>query len=211
MKRRSLIVGSVFGLWTVLGELPLDERRRRWAECQCKCGSIKPLPLDRLFPGRSKSCGCEKAILIGNANRRHGESSGPRRTSEYHIWDGIIQRCENPNHTEFHLYGGRGISICSHWRNSYGNFLQDMRRRPSPNHTVDRTDKNGNYEPGNCTWELQKSQCRNTRFNIWVLYNGERRLFIEVCEELGINYATAWDRLKRRRSNVPLPFTLCTD
>lgn len=72
-------------------------------------------------------------------------------------------RCYTPTDAKFQHYGGRGITVCERWLNSFENFLSDMGERP-PGLTLDRIDTNGNYEPGNCRWATPLVQSRNRRF-----------------------------------------------
>lgn len=83
----------------------------------------------------------------------------------YGIWSGMKSRCLSPTSPAFHHYGGRGITICDRWKNSFDTFAADMGPRPEPHYkySIDRINNNGNYEPGNCRWATQKTQVNNTR------------------------------------------------
>lgn len=84
-----------------------------------------------------------------------------RRT--YYSWAAMKARCQNPNNSRFHYYGGRGIRVCERWQ-SFANFFEDMGRRPE-GQTLGRIDNDGHYEPGNCRWETAAQQVRNVRRN----------------------------------------------
>lgn len=88
---------------------------------------------------------------------RHGQKKIP----EYSVWGGIKSRCFNKNSSHYHRYGGRGITVCERWKNSFDLFYEDMGSRPSPNHQIDRTDNNGNYSPDNCKWVTPKENMNN--------------------------------------------------
>lgn len=104
------------------------------------------------------------------------------------------RRCFDQTYPQYPDYGGRGITVCDRWRNSFDCFLADMGQKPSPKHSIDRfPDNNGNYEPGNCRWAVQKEQANNTRKTVWVELDGVRRSLVEWCEL----FAFSRDKAKR--------------
>ena len=82
-------------------------------------------------------------------------------TPEYRAWCRMKDRYYNPNYKGYATYGGRGIVVCDKWVNDYDAFLRDVGPRPSPNHTIDRINNNGNYESGNVRWGTWQQQARN--------------------------------------------------
>lgn len=96
---------------------------------------------------------------------KHGQS----RTGLYRIWGGMIDRCTHTGRPYSKHYVDRGIAVCSRWRNGEGGltgfecFAHDMGQRPSPDHSIDRIDNDGNYEPSNCRWATRSQQQRNKR------------------------------------------------
>jgi hypothetical protein len=101
-------------------------------------------------------------------NFKHGLSKDPI----YRVWRSMISRCTNPNQACWRNYGGRGILVCDRW-NSFENFIEDMGPRPSPQHSIDRIDVNGDYEPNNCRWATKEEQSANRRDNKLVTFRGE--------------------------------------
>lgn len=91
------------------------------------------------------------------------ESHWREGTPEYRVWHGIKDRCLNKSHPHYKDYGGRGITICDKWRNSFIAFSEDMGVKPFSRACIDRIDNNGNYEPGNCRWTTFKINNRNSR------------------------------------------------
>jgi hypothetical protein len=119
------------------------------------------------------------------------------KTPEYRHWINMISRCENPNTPRFEHYGGRGIKISARWRSSFSAFLEDMGRRPSPRHSVDRVDVNGDYEPSNCRWATQTQQMRNFRGNRLVTLRGVTMTLADACDLAPVPYNTVLYRIKR--------------
>jgi hypothetical protein len=152
-------VGDVFGRLTIVGDAPrFRNGARRW-RCRCECGNETESSDSEMRIGRVRSCGCFRRQRVRELMTTHGRSGGPT----YKCWSSIIQRCTNPKNPSFSYYGGRGIRICERWRNDFALFIADMGPKPTPKHSIDRIDVNGNYEPGNCRWATATQQARNTR------------------------------------------------
>lgn len=96
----------------------------------------------------------------GHAGRTYGKRIP--RSPTYASWVSMKDRCFNPKATRYELYGGKGITVCARWKESFTNFLEDMGERPKGT-SLGRIGDRGNYEPGNCTWQtiLEQNQTRN--------------------------------------------------
>jgi hypothetical protein len=145
--------------------------RRFWL-CRCDCGERIEIRTDQLTHGIAESCGClqrELAAKIGahtgkTVNVTHGQArTWPGRSSEYSAWQTMKARCSNPKASNYKLYGGRGITVCKRWRDSFEAFFADMGSKPSPRHSIDRKNTNGNYNKRNCRWATAKEQANNRR------------------------------------------------
>lgn len=86
---------------------------------------------------------------------------GMRYTPEYRTWTHMKVRCYNKNYESFSNYGGRGIKVCDEWLNDFVAFFNHVGKKPSPQHTLDRIDNDGNYEPGNVRWATKSEQQMN--------------------------------------------------
>jgi hypothetical protein len=124
---------------------------------------------------------------------RHGKS----HTHLHRTWIAMKNRCLCPTSGPFPNYGGRGITVCDRWAESFEAFALDMGEPPSPLHSLDRINVGGNYEPGNCRWATAREQHDNRSVTLTVEYRGERKTLREWAEALGLNYFTARMRIKR--------------
>ncbi len=100
-------------------------------------------------------------------------------------WKAMRRRCESPKHRSFPRYGGRGIKVCERWQD-LRNFIEDMGPRPTPKHTLDRIDNDGDYAPGNVRWATQAEQLRNQVRNRLLTFAGRTQCLTDWCAELGI-------------------------
>jgi len=181
------LVGRKFGKLTVEAYAGKNGIRHYWL-CRCECGGCIKSSGNNLRGGGAFHCGCVKV----RKPYKHGECS----SLEYHSWSSMIERCCNEKHPQYSYYGGRGITICRRWRESFASFLSDMGKRPSPKHSIDRIDNNGNYCPENCRWATSKQQSRNRRSNILLSHNGIIATAAEWEEIMGINQNLICRRIK---------------
>lgn len=154
--------GQTFGRLTVLERVENNNHKKACWECRCSCGNIIIVTGCSLKTGNTQSCGCLKKELELIRPITHGMS----KSREYIIWTHMISRCFNVSDKVFKHYGGRGITICDEWRHDFMAFYRHIGRRPSPKHSIDRIDNDGNYEPGNVRWatiQQQNNNSRNTR------------------------------------------------
>ncbi len=181
-----------FGRLVVISRVENNKHgKTRW-ECLCDCGKLTEVLSNSLRSGRAKSCGCLQKQVTINRNTTHNM----RRSPEYYIWMAMKSRCGNKKSQYFKNYGGRGISVCNKWINSFQRFYEDMGKRPSNNHSLDRIDNNGNYELGNCQWATRVEQARNARSNHNITLNGRTLCIAGWAERQGISYSTLYARIK---------------
>lgn len=190
MAVKSIAIGTAFGRLTVLGEgepiLLKNGWKRGMSRVRCECGAERVVLNGNLNSGLTRSCGCSI-----------GEQHGKTGSHEYMVWKAMKTRCANQNVQNYARYGGRGIQVCDRWLNSFSAFLEDMGTRPSSDHSIDRVNNNGNYEPGNCVWATMKEQQNNKRSNVLFTFYGKTMTLTQWCRIAQIKTITVRERLKR--------------
>lgn len=157
----------------------------RWL-FQCDCGSKHDARGADVRNGKITSCGCYKA----ENSRSRMTVHGMKGTSEYCIWKGMRQRCGNPKDPSYKNYGGRGITVCDEWIDSFQRFYADMGPKPRPGLTVERKNNNLGYCASNCVWATRKAQRRNQRR---LSMNADLADQVKTLRDAGGNVA-AWAR-----------------
>ena len=185
------MVGQRFGCLLVTGPVVFKKGGTYWT-CKCDCGKLCVSHGTGLRKGRAKSCGCLRVVTMSKNMKTHGMSG----LKIHRVWRAIIQRCTNPNDSNYHRYGGRGITVCPEWWYDFAQFFKDMGPQPSPKHTVDRIDSNGNYCKDNCRWATQEEQQNNRRDNVLITYGGETKTTSQWAKQFNIERRIVADRFK---------------
>jgi len=153
-------IGKRYGRLIVIKEI-----RPHVFMCECDCGGVVKTVQSQILNGHRKSCGC--------AAREASVPHGLRNTRTWNSWRALRQRCDLRSNIQYSDYGGRGITYCERWK-LFKNFVEDMGVAPD-NHTIDRIDVDGNYEPSNCRWSTPTEQAANKRG----VSESDRRKFVE--------------------------------
>jgi hypothetical protein len=162
----SNLIGNKIHRLTILETISKPDktssRKRKYFICVCECGNTAIIEKNSVLSGNTESCGCLRRNLMKEKATKHGFANKEKFTEGYRSWYAMRQRCNNPKHPRYSVWGGRGISICKRW-NSFSNFIYDMGPRPTKSHSIDRIDNDGNYEPSNCRWATKSEQSSNQR------------------------------------------------
>lgn len=170
-------------------------RYNRSAVFECECGKTVIAFVDHVKGGQTTSCGCYHRERSSEAATRHGHTCGGKITPEFRAWKHLIERCTDPKNKQFKDYGGRGITVCGEWKESFAKFLADVGRKPI-GATIDRIDNSKGYQPGNCRWVTSSRNNRNKRNNRLVTLDGKTMCCADWADEFGISQGTLHYRLK---------------
>ena len=201
-KHKPIQPGTRFGHLIVLGEgQPIsrvseggDWRKDYTSIVMCDCGNIKTVVSSHLIE-RIRSCGCDYRF---EKIRKHNGYVGYKPTRICSIYRNMSQRCSNPNHPHYKDYGGRGITVCNEWRDSFVSFRDwALSHGYKDNLTIDRIDNDGNYDPSNCRWVTIEEQQRNRRSNVKITAFGKTMTLAEWGRDTGIPCSTIKKRLER--------------
>lgn len=187
------LTGRQFGHLEVIGQahhilLPNGSKRVAWT-CQCHCGKRTIVQCGHLASGHTNSCGCLR-------HEGHNKTHGMTQTRTYRIWHHIKERCFSTKCKEYRFYGGRGITMCPSWVNSFQSFLRDVGEAPT-DREIDRIDNDGPYCPFNVRWATSIEQANNMRSNHKFTFNGETHGICEWSRILGVPRTTLRARLLR--------------
>lgn len=160
--------------------------------CQCDCGNLINVSSHSLKHalegnGGTRSCGC----LFGKHMIKHGMVG----TRIYGIWNSMRQRCTNPKNSAYRSYGGRGITCCKEWLDSFPAFFADM-GLPPKGCSLDRKDNSLGYSKANCHWASRKQQGNNRRSNVFLTAHGKTQTLMQWADELGVTDQCIRSRLE---------------
>lgn len=186
--RTGLRYGRLF-VKSFLGK-PAGKTKATW-ECVCDCGKTTTVTSSNLATGHTTSCGCFFKETTAKVHRFYDEEF----SSEYKVWRAIKQRT-GVNPGKNHKWYSQ-IEMAPTWKESFNVFLNDVGKRPSPKHSIERIDSLKGYEPGNCIWATAKEQANNRRSNVHIEHDSKRLTVAQWAEETSIKQATISARLRR--------------
>ncbi len=186
------LTGVRFGSLTVKRKLKINSHREMEWLCLCDCGNEYVSTSNRLTSGKTTSCHSCAMKKISKSNKKHG--CEPRQL--YRAYVNMKTRCYNKNYFLYHRYGGRGITVCDEWKNSFESFREwALNNGWSKELTIDRIDNDGCYCPENCKWSSIQSQANNRSTNRYLEYNGEKDTVANWSRRLNVPYYVLQHRL----------------
>lgn len=183
------LTGQTFGVLRVLSWEGSNGHHNLW-RFQCQCGKkvVKP-GVDvtaEVTRGGTPNCGCLTRALISKGNQSHGMSKHPA----YAVYRSMIDRCKLPTHLSWKNYGGRGITVCKRWQDSFENFWADMGGSYQRGLDLDREDNELGYCKSNCRWTTRRANTMNKRNTIHMVDVGE------LSRQTGIGVSTIYNRIR---------------
>lgn len=188
--------GGRYGRLVAVRRVGTRHRQAVW-QFQCDCGVVVERLLGNVRQGYTGSCGCLGLEALVARSVSHGATRGGKPSPEWKAWKGMRDRCLVPTHAAYSRYGGRGITVCEQWKESFESFLADMGPRP-PGLTLDRVDNDRGYEPGNCRWATTADQNRNKSDTLAIEDGGERLTLRAFAAKHGANASSIGSRMKSR-------------
>lgn len=183
--------GQTFNQLLVVGFVGRDKARCMWL-CRCECGASKVVRGSHLVSGKILSCGCYRQRLSVRRFTTHGEA-GHSGSAEYKAFHRAKERCNNPNNIRYARYGGRGIEFRFQ---SINEFIQSIGRQPSPQHSINRINNDGHYEPGNVEWATPKRQAANKGNNHLITIGNKTLHLAEWAQQADSEHTRILRRLK---------------
>ena len=179
--------GMVFGMLTVGKRIGMRHGQSEY-RVSCQCGKEKTMLRVNIL--KSHSCGCVPRAQF----YKHGMSE----TKLFGVWTNMNRRCYDAKAKDYPRYGGRGITVCQEWRDSFSSFYDwAVKAGYRQGLSIDRMDNFGGYSPANCRWATAHEQAINKRSNIWIEYQGIRLTISQWAKRVGINRTTLEGRYHR--------------
>lgn len=190
-RKQRVCSGDVFGELTVikpLGQINGDNHYQ--SKVKCSCGNE--------FVVRDTFLICGKRTCCPDCSNLKKQTHGLSDTPIFYVWQGIRDRCNNPNNKQYKNYGGRGIRVCDEWMNSSDSFIEwAIQNGYEEGLQLDRIDNDGNYEPSNCRFVTQLENARNKQNTIYIHYEGELLTIGEVAERSGLRENLIYQRIHK--------------
>lgn len=194
------LTGKQFSSWFVIGPAGRKGAHRHWV-CRCECGTEREVAGPNLRTGASTNCGCKREFAEKHGHARRGLDG---KTRTYRIWKSMLARCHSryaSTKSAYGRWGGRGIEVCTRWRNSYENFLADMGEVPAE-HTIEREDNDKGYSPENCRWATRVEQRRNCSRLTFVSHLGADHLVQDAAAAIGVTPSAIFNDHRRNGGSI---------